>query len=189
MDLKCPAFSRGPTDIISFLGPNHAESRTRVGALRIPWLGTGREEKEKGKKKKTVVPSTNTSLHNVNLQHPESSFPKKRGWAGPCSILPTTQLTPASQLPSVTSPSMCHFFLAVWGPTAIVNDYPSCGSNRNQIAPKITVVSSGTRGSTMWFDLCHPPPKDGTTPLEGYIALPSGSFPRFVWIFLNYTNS
>lgn len=60
MGLKRLAHSRGPMQYF-FLGFNHAGSRTRDGAPHMPGLEAGREEKEKGKKKKSVVPPVNTS--------------------------------------------------------------------------------------------------------------------------------
>lgn len=46
MNLKCLAHSRGPTDVTSFLGPNHAGPRIRVGAPQTPGSSEEREVKE-----------------------------------------------------------------------------------------------------------------------------------------------
>lgn len=144
----------------------------------LGWKQEGRKKK-KGKRKKALCPLW--IHHNTPWTHSIQNLPSPRRGGMTCSF-PSTPPHSSPQSPSCPlwhSLPCGHFFLAIWEPTAIPDNYPSHGRNRNQIAPKINAVGGRARGSATWFDLCQPhPPRMGIAP-EGYISLPSGSFPGF----------
>lgn len=65
-DLKCLAYSRNPTDVISFLGLNHAGPRARVGGPTDIWVKSRKRGKKKKGKKENCFSLANISTHTVN---------------------------------------------------------------------------------------------------------------------------